>query len=173
MDYNGTGKWSASQILDRYARYAALHGLDGNALQQAEAHAEGDKRWLFPLMLRVIPLAEKGDPAALELALEMIEEDDFFCLGMVTKSNCARALRRAELTPAQQDRVRRRIVAMLLAGWVPQEFREYKRLLRKVGLGELWPVVDAEVDRENPYVMRHYKYLSQIRPGCYRAAVRM
>lgn len=39
------------------------------------------------------------------------------------------------------------------------------RLLRKVGLGELWPVVDAEVDRENPYVMRHYEYLSRYARG--------
>jgi hypothetical protein len=50
---------------------------------------------------------------------------------------------------------------MMLAGNVPHEFREYKRLLRKVGVAELWPKLDAEVDRENRYVMRYYDYLKE------------
>jgi len=61
----------------------------------------------------------------------------------------------------QEERVRRRIVSMMLAGNVPHEFREYKKLLRRIGMGSLWAEFDAQVDRSNPYVMRHSNYLDR------------
>ena len=51
-----------------------------------------------------------------------------FRCGKILKSNVARALRRATLM--KEERIRRRIVSMMLAGNVPHEFREYKKLLR-------------------------------------------
>jgi hypothetical protein len=50
---------------------------------------------------------------------------------------------------------------MMLSGNVPHEFREYKRLLKRVGLGPLWSTLDDGVDRENEYVMRYYDYLDR------------
>jgi hypothetical protein len=70
-------------------------------------------------------------------------------------------LRRAALTPEQQTRIRERLVGMMLSGHVPHEWHEYKRLLRHIGLGSLWPVLEEGVDRENKYVMRHYNYLDR------------
>lgn len=112
-------------------------------------------------MEAVIPLIESGDPAAIEIGIEFIEEDDFFVFGRILKSNTARALRRSVLNPSQEQRLRNRIVSMMLAGNVPHEFREYKRLLRLVRVADLWPKLDAEVDRTNVYVMRHYDYLNR------------
>lgn len=50
---------------------------------------------------------------------------------------------------------------MMLSGQVPHEWREYKRLLRSVGLGSLWSSLESGVDRENKYVMRYYDYLDR------------
>jgi hypothetical protein len=50
---------------------------------------------------------------------------------------------------------------MMLAGQLPHEWREYKRLLRGIGLGSLWPVLEEGVDRENKSVMRYYEYLDR------------
>ncbi len=161
IDYNGTGAWSLAGIQARYLRYARDLGVEPSNELVPRISAEGAKTWIYPIMDQVIALIDHGDAAAIEIGVEMIEEDDFFYFGSLIKSNTARALRRTLLSESQQLRLRQRIVGMMLAGNVPHEFREYKRLLRKVGVAELWPKLDAEVDRENRYVMRYYDYLKE------------
>jgi hypothetical protein len=111
-------------------------------------------------MDQIIERMERGDKAAIQIGLEFILEDDFFAFGRLLKSDAARALRRVALTDGQQAIIRKRLVAMLLAGEVPREWRQYKQLLRHVGLGSLWPALERGVDRENKYVMRYYDYLN-------------
>jgi hypothetical protein len=82
-------------------------------------------------------------------------------LGRILKSNTARALRRAPLSPYQQDTLRDRIVHMLLTGNVPHEYKEYAKLLRKVGIGNRWSEIEEKVDRSNHYVMKYYGYLAR------------
>lgn len=77
----------------------------------------------------------------IEIGVEFIEEDVRFRFGRVIKSNTARALRRAELTSKQVERVRTRVAHMLIAEHVPREYREYSKLLRKVGMGDWWPLM--------------------------------
>jgi hypothetical protein len=55
---------------------------------------------------------------------------------------------------------------MLLSGQVPHEWHEYKRLLRHIGLGSLWPALENGVDRENKHVMRYYQYLDRFARSC-------
>ena len=124
-------------------------------------HTEGGKTWVSPLMDEIIRLIEAGDRAAIEIGIEFVQEDDYFVFGRILKSNTARALRRAALTPEQEARLRGRLVRMLLAAQVPHEWHEYKRLLRRIGLGSMWPVLEEGVDRENKYVMRYYDYLDR------------
>jgi len=112
-------------------------------------------------MEQIISLIDARDKAAIEIGIEFIQEDDHFAFGAILKSNTARALRRATLTPEQRARIRERLVAMMLSGQVPREWHEYKRLLRHVGLGSLWPMLENGVDRENKYVMKYYKYLGR------------
>ncbi|WP_228531083.1 MULTISPECIES: hypothetical protein [Myxococcaceae] len=104
---------------------------------------------------------EAGDRACIALGLDFIEEDQHFPFGRTIKSDVARALRRAELDEGQKERARRRIVSMLIQGKVPHEYKQYAKLLRRVGVGEHWPEVEARVSRENPYVMRWFRYFRQ------------
>lgn len=93
-----------------------------------------------------------------ELLVEFIHEDRKMFAGKGYKASAARTLKRAALNYGQEDRIRRRVVKMLLAGNVPYEFREYARLLRRVGLGEWGPVIDREAPVDNPWVARYVRY---------------
>jgi len=160
VDYNGAGIWSAEAIQKRYRNYADALRVDPSQLTPRR-HTEGGRSWVYPLMEQIIDLIDEGDKAAIEIGIEFIQEDDHFVFGRILKSNTARALRRASLTPEQQSRIRERLVGMMLCGQVPHEWREYKRLLRYIGLGSLWPLLESGVDRENQYVMRYYNYLDR------------
>ena len=110
-------------------------------------------------MDEIIAGAESGDKACIAIALEFIEEDQHFSFGRTLKANAARALRRAILSEAQKERVRQRVVNMLLAGIIPHEFKEYAKLLRSVGLGSWWPLLEQRISQDNRYAMRYFIYL--------------
>ena len=107
----------------------------------------------------VIRGIEEEDAACIALGVDFVEEDSLFAFGKILKSNTARALRRARLSDEQKERLRRRIVKMLVSGIVPHEMREYSKLLRVVGVGEYWSRLEREIPRDNPFAMRFYKAL--------------
>jgi hypothetical protein len=164
IDYNGTGRWTLDAIRERYAEHARRFHVQVPTDLKPREHSDGAARWIYPVMEQVIAGIEAGDPACVELGVEFIQEDQTFPFGKVLKSNTARALRRASLDAGQVERVRDRVVGMLVAGHVPHEFREYAKLLRKIGLGERWDSVRERLDRSNPYVMRFYDYLNSVAP---------
>lgn len=160
-DYNGTGKWTRDAITQRYAEYARRFRVSVLADLAPLEHTEGMTRWVYPVMVKVIDAIRAGDVAAAQIGIEFIEEDQTFPFGKMLKSNTATALRRASLTPEQAERVRERVIQMLVAGHVPHEYEDYARLLRKVGVGGWWSQVDERIDRSDPYVMRYYNYFMQ------------
>jgi hypothetical protein len=165
-DYNGTGPWTRDAIVERYQRYCRDLGVREPAELHPREHIERDKKWVYPVMDEIIPLIDRGNAAAIALGVELVEDDQFMPFGRTLKANTARALRRAKLTPTQMERLRRRIVGVLISGAIRREFRQYARLLRHVGVGDWWPEVERRVDRNNPYVMRYLAYLQQdARPG--------
>jgi hypothetical protein len=156
IDYNGEGDWSRSAILERYARYAGEMGVAPRDLSPSK-HSEGERRWIYPVMENIIAGIEAGDPACVVIGIEFIEQDASFPFGKILKSNTARALRRASITEAQQHRIRRRVLDMLRRGAVPHEFKEYAKLLKKIGVGadDL-----GDVEESDEHVARFKHYLS-------------
>lgn len=159
-DYHGIGKWGRDGIDQRYKEYALRSGVRSPADLVPHEHTEGSTHWVYPVMFAVIDAIEAGDAAAIQIGVEFIEEDQTFPFGKIIKSNTARALRRAALTPEQAERIRKRVIQMLLDGHTPHEYQDYAKLLRKVGVGNWWSGVDERVDRSNPYVMRFYRYFT-------------
>jgi hypothetical protein len=145
-------------VQGRYLQYCRTFGLKEPQTPQPREHVEGKVRWIFPIMESVIEGITRGDRACAEIGIEFIEEDEHFVFGRILKSNTARALRRVELSEDQKDRLRTRIATMLLDGYVPHEFHEYAKLLRHIGLGDWWATIDRDINRDNPYVMRYYRY---------------
>jgi len=145
--------------MSRYSQYC--HSLKIKApidLSPCES-MQGKVKWVYPVMSNVIKGIEQGDMACKQIGIAFIEEDQKFPFGKILKSNTARALRRSELTTEDQERIRARLVKMLLEGNVPHEYKEYAKLLKKIGVGEYRDEIEQKIDRSNPYVMRWYKYL--------------
>ena len=161
IDYNGTGFWSVDDVLSRYSQYARRFGITTLRDLSPIAHSENDKQWIYPVMYRVIEGIESGDLACAELGVEFIEEDESFPFGRILKSNVARALRRALLTEEQKDRIRKRVIDMLSAGYLPREYRQYAKLARKIGLGNWLSQVEEQADMANPWVARYYSYFKE------------
>lgn len=161
-DYNGSGRWTWEAIRSRYLEHATRLGVAEPLNLTPRQYVRGDVRWIYPLMEEVIEGIKAGDPACATIGIEFIEEDSKFPFGANLKARTARTLRRASLSSAQTARIRRRVTDMLIAGNVPREFREYVRLLRRVGFDDMWPRLEAGVPRSNRYVMRHFGYLRAI-----------
>jgi hypothetical protein len=158
IDYNGTGPWSRDEILRRYREHARRLQVFPVLDLTPDESGEGQRRWIHPVMDKVIAAIDTGDLACIQLGIELIQSDEKFAFGRTLKAHTARCLRRAPLTPEQQELIRARVIGLLLAGRILREYREYARLLRKVGIGRWWDGVEERVDRGNRYVMRYYDY---------------
>ena len=99
IDYNGEGKWLKDEILRRYSQYCKEQKVSEPLDLRPRELVSGEKKWIYPVMERVIEGIEKGDAACKRLGIEFIEEDGKFPFGKILKSNTARALRRVALTP--------------------------------------------------------------------------
>ena len=159
IDYNGTGFWSVDEVRARYAKYARRFRIIARRDLSPLVHANGNKQWIYSVMYRVIEGIEDGDLACAELGIEFIEEDQPFAFGRILKSNTARALRRTSLTEEQKERIRKRVVEMLGRQYLPREYRQYAKLVRKIGLGSWLSRIEEQSD--NPWAKRYYDYLKE------------
>lgn len=158
-DYNGEGIWTKNEIIQRYSQYCrqlrVLNPIDLTPNKQIK----DDVEWLYPVMEKVIAGIEQGDAACRRIGIEFIEENQKFVFGKILKSNTARALRRSNLSDEEKERIRQRLVAMLIEGNVPHEYKQYAKLLKKIGIGNYWEEIESGINRSNEYVMRYYEYL--------------
>jgi hypothetical protein len=161
IDYNGNGFWSVDEVLKRYAKYARLFGIKQPPELIPVTHSTDDVTWIYPLMDCVIAGIEAGDLACVELGIEFIETNESFAFGKILKSNVARALRRTTLTEVQNERIRRRVVEMLEAGYLPREFRQYAKLARKLGLREWLPRIKQLSALGNHWVQHYCDYFEE------------
>ncbi|WP_223266754.1 hypothetical protein [Luteimonas gilva] len=162
IDYNGTGRWTRLAILARYADYVGRFSVSEPLDLTPKEHVWRDTQWVYPVMDKVIAGIRSGDAACIVIGAEFMEEDSKFTFGRALKSHVARAMRQADLPAAVQARLRKRIVDMLIAGNVPREFREYAKLLRKIGFADYWHKIQAEAPASNKYAMRYVGYLRAV-----------
>jgi len=165
IDYNGTGRWSQAAVLERYAAYARQMQVMPLRDLRVEPLVQGERSWIDPVMHNVIAGIEAGDRACIEIGVECIVENQWLRFGRTIKSSTARSLRRSELTPEQANRLRCQILQMLLDEHIPGHYRDYARLVRKIGLADWWPRLESGVNRDNPHVMRFFDYFeTYLRP---------
>ncbi len=160
-DYNGTGDWTVEAVTQRYEAHRKRHGLAILRDLRPHEHSEGDVRWVYPIMDAVVDGIKAGDPACVDLGVEFIENAQKQPFGRILHAKVARSLRQTELTAEHVIRLRVRILAMLVAGQVPHEYRDYAKLLRRIGLGDGWTDARSRVDETNPYVMRYVDYFDR------------
>ena len=113
-------------------------------------------------MYKVIKKIEQGDRACKIIGVELIKENNTMPFGRILKSNTARALRRTNLDCNLQKRLKNRIVTMLIEGKVPREYKEYAKLLRKVGIDKYdWQFIERYFPQDNIYTMKYYCYFKE------------
>lgn len=161
MDYNGSGFWSVDEVSRRYREYARQFNIETPRDLTPFVHSTDQGTWIYPVMERVIEGIEHGDLACAQLGVEFIETSESFVFGMSTKSNVARALRRMTLTESQKERIRKRVVEMLVTRYLPREFRQYAKLVRKIGIGEWLSLIKEQAALNDPWVQRYYSYFEQ------------
>ena len=164
IDYNGDGKWSRKQINLRYRNYCKQLEIDSSLDISSRIHenVRAKKIWIYPVMYKVIEGIERGDRACKIIGVELVEESNTMPFGRILKSNTARALRRTSLDCNLQARLRNRIVAMLIEGKVPREYREYAKLLRKIGIDrDSWQIIERHFPQDNIYTMKYYCYFKE------------
>lgn len=154
--------WSVEVVQERYLKHCARLGVQTPRELEPKVYKRPGTTWIYPIMDIVIEGIVAGDPACALLGVEFIEQDSTFPFGRVLKSNAARALRRTQLSPMLKTRIRHRVAAMLAGGNTPREFKEYARLLRKVGFEEIWPQMAAAAPVGNKYAMRYFRYFRAI-----------
>lgn len=164
QDFNGAGEWSAARVVERYRAHARALRVEPRDLAP-RVHEAGTHRWVYPVMEEVIEGIAAGDAACVEIGIEFLEPRLVLPFGRSLHAGTARALRRASLSAWQVQQLRTRIYAMLVEAWVPSEFRDYAKLLRRIGLGDEWPCVRAQVDEGNPHVMRYVRYFEEHAAG--------
>ena len=162
-DYNGKGRWSRESIIQRFAEYSRSLGSSVGELE-AVTYDDDSVTWIYPLAESVIKGIENRDRACIELGLELIEDSSSMPFGMILKSNTSRALRKAydSLTHEQQDRIRRRVADMMITKYMPREFVQYVKLVKKIGFGDEIERVKSQADLSDRWV-RHY--LDQFEEG--------
>ncbi|MEL7085863.1 MAG: hypothetical protein AAGE92_01475 [Cyanobacteria bacterium P01_G01_bin.4] len=161
-DYNGTGIWSASAIIERYSTYAKLLGVEEpRTIKPSETVSKnGAVKWVYPVMDAIVAGIREGDRACVEIGVEFIEHCQKQPFGRLLHSNTARVLRQQRhlLTGGQINRLRNRILQMLLDEQIPHEYKEYSKLLKRIGFGAHWEAVQAAANRDNRYVRRYLDY---------------
>lgn len=162
IDYNdGPSEWSAKTTIERYHAIAKRLGQKELRDLTPVEHQEGTRRWIYPVLDKVIDGIKAGDPACIELGIEYVESGHKQAFGWHLHRDTARALRHAALSPAQCHRLRKRILDMLVAGDVPREYQDYAKLLRRIGLGEGWRTARGAVDESKEHVMRFVRYFEE------------
>jgi hypothetical protein len=163
-DLDGSGRWTLDAIRQRYQQYCRLHRIEPRQLP-VDDHWASRRGLIVLLMDAVIQGIKEGDLACAEIGIELIEEDGGFAFGRIMKANAARALGRCALTDPQKERIRARVVGMLSRGFMPHEFRDYARLLRRIGLGYHRETLEHAVDLTNPWIAWYIDYLTSKSPG--------
>lgn len=154
-------RWTEEAVERRYTRHAKARGMEHRRdLSPVEPEKEGT-HWVFTPMNRVIEGIEAGDPACREIGVEYLEEeDDSLPFASILRSNAARALRRGDLPDPLKARLKRRIAALLAAGEVRPEFKQYAKLLNAIGISRAeLASLEPHLDQSNEFVMRYFHYL--------------
>ena len=161
LNYNGEGFWSVEQVLSRYAEYVKKFQIQEPRDLHPSEHSDANYRRVYPVMDPVIEGIKAGDLACAEIGVEFIEEDRGFPFGQTLKSKTARALRQVSLTDEQKERIRKRVVSMLNARYLPREYKEFARLARKIGLGRWLSEIKSQEPPENEWVTWYHEYLKE------------
>jgi hypothetical protein len=126
-------EWSATRVIETYARLANsfhVHTPSDLAIRVVHPFIQS-KHALY----RLSDAVKSQDQAAIWLSAQFLASDVYFSGSGYLKSSIARRLKSAALDEQTRDIVRQGALSLWREGMYRQEWREYRALLRRVGLG--------------------------------------
>jgi len=97
IDLNGEGEWSRVRVCERHAAYCTALGIIAEDSLHPREYSEGDKKWIYPILDKLIKRIIATDPACIALGVDPYRRDQFLPFGSVLNAHTARALRRTVL----------------------------------------------------------------------------
>lgn len=135
IDYNDAPPWDMRGVQARYqALRARLGGVEGFAPEPLRIADKRGGGWVYNIMDSVTDGVQLGDAACIELAVCYLEADGMASGSGYRRARMARALCHAALAPEQCRRLRTLFLEQLRHGRMHQEYREYIRLFRHIGV---------------------------------------
>jgi hypothetical protein len=155
IDYNSEGKWSVTAVESRYTRLRTKLGnvTDFELKPRAYTNSRG-MTWLYNIMESAVEGVRRGDPACIELSVEYIEDNVMGSYTGYIRERLARSLRHAELSNSQRTRLINVFLSQLARGYLHQEFREYSRLFKSLGIDDHRSNIGHALTSEQAYIRR-------------------
>ncbi|MBT2787351.1 MULTISPECIES: hypothetical protein [unclassified Halomonas] len=135
INYNPTGKWSVEAVKERYSKLSlSLGSVDGfEPFCKTYTNRRGFT-WVYNIMDSVVDGVRLGDKACVQLAIDYIRDNEMYSKTGYIRARMARALKSADLSDSQKKELALIFLHQLETGVLYQEYREYCRLFRKIGV---------------------------------------
>lgn len=135
IDYNGKGNWSVESVKSTYQRLkSSLGGVNGFVLETRTYTNSGGVTWVYNIMDSVTEGVKLGDAACIELAIAYICDNEMAMYTGYIRARMARALKWVVLADGQKQRLAATFLSQLEAGMIHQEFSDYCKLFRVIGI---------------------------------------
>ncbi len=128
--------WSKTEVLEMHQHLGGRFSIDGAEAKEPGAPAFLPDRynWLQyrETLYRVCDGIKENDQACLELSIRYIELNYIGSYSGFIREKMSRALKGITLSSAQRKRLREHFAELVKRNECFQEFKEYKKLLRKI-----------------------------------------
>ena len=154
FSYNPAGKWSLESVQAEYRELARRFAVADGFELAPRTYSNSHGTWIDSIMESVADGVRLGDGPSVELAVRYIEDDTWDSRSGYIRERMARALRHVALSDAQQARLARNFVDRLYYRRVRQEFREYIRLFRVIGVAPYRQELERLLTAKEAYIRR-------------------
>lgn len=128
-------EWTFLKVRERYLDLAKKYKIEEPLEMFFDSDLSGRKYQLYYFDM-IIDGLKNGDPACVELSVQLVADQVYFFWSGYTRAKMARKLKNVELTVSQKNRLRKGIYDILVNEAFGQEIKEILRLIRRIGLGK-------------------------------------
>jgi hypothetical protein len=154
-DANTGGNWSVDAVTAKYSRLrSSLGGASGFSLEPVtHTNAEG-MIWVCHIMDKVNEGIKSGDAPCVELAVEYIKDNVMGSSTGYIRGRLARSLKQAQLSDNQKHRLAETFLGQLEGQMIYQEFKEYIRLFKTIGVDPYRSRIESLLDDDKAFIRR-------------------
>ena len=155
VNYNAEGKWSVDSVRARYRDLKYRFGGSDDFVLEPRTYANPvGITWVYNIMDTVADGVRIGDAACIELSIDYLKDNVMGSTTGYIRERMARALKQAELTNGQKQRLSEIFMTQLRHRRILMEFREYSRLFRRIGIEPYREEIESLRNAREAYIQR-------------------